>query len=119
MATTKTDLFHDDLCAILRKHGIEPQPTKLTNPEFALAFDDLMEEVEKIHEAQGPAFACDHCGGLFKKLHAERKAQLSLCAQCHALPLGDSTGAEHPDDGGEMESQASLTRWANPGIGKW
>ena len=82
MATTKADLFHDDLCEILRKHGIEVPGTKLDKPDFGAAFDDFVLAVEAVLDAKEPALRCDHCGGLVTRLFVQRKAELSVCSLC-------------------------------------
>lgn len=119
MATTKADLFHDDLCAILRKHGLEPQPTKLENQGFALAFDGLMEAVEELFDARGPALSCDHCGALVTRLCAVREPKGSLIAVCSQCRDGiERDLAERDDPANGPESEGSFNAWANRGMAR-
>lgn len=114
MATTKTDRFHDDLIDLLRKYDVEPD--RKGNPGLYLAYEDLLTEVEKVHEAEPPATACDHCGGKVTRLHLVRGENLALCAICRdGLAHDSAVGNDEPpvpcDD--EIADAAERRRLAN------
>lgn len=122
MATTKADLFHDDLHALMRKYGFEVGPD---GSPLADAFYALHEAVEAALDAKGPALACDHCGALVTRLYAVREAAdslVSLCAPCRDGAVWRAAVPEEEDlSGEESELDAALRfeRWANRGLGKW
>ena len=117
MATTPYDRFHDDLMALLRSHGLDVSPdTSL----LAVALYGFSEEVEKALDAKGAAHKCEHCSALVTRLYMQRDLKgghLAVCARCHDMI--DLDLAEINDPRNAPESEASLLRWANPGIGKW
>lgn len=115
MATTKYDHFHDDLHALMRKYGLEVGPDK---SDLANAFYALSEEAERAIDAQGPAHPCEHCGGLFTRLHLARDPKGDTLGLCWACRDGIERDIDEQNDPANGPDEHAFNLWANRGLGR-